>query len=88
MKHITSHFKDTINPHDVVDNAIHNFSRVYQKHAQQGDLSEEKLDNRAGRVVASSDEDSIKRRTPTKKGKSKEFERVTFLVESDEDEIL
>jgi len=39
-------------------------------------------------VVASSDEDSIKRRTSTKKGKSKEFERVSLLVESDEDEIL
>ena len=70
-----------------MDDAIHNFSRVYQKYAQQGDLSEE-LDNRPGGVVASSDEDSIKRRTPTKKGKSKEFERVTLLVESDEDEIL
>ena len=88
VKHITSHFKDTINPHDVVDDAIHNFSRVYQKYAQQGDLSEDELDHRAGGVVASSDEDSVKRRTPTKKVKSKEFERVTLLVESDEDEIL
>lgn len=40
MKKITSHFKDTLNPHDVVDDAIHNFSRVYQKYAQQGDLSD------------------------------------------------
>ena len=45
MKKITSHFKDTLNPHDVVDDAIHNFSRVYQTYAQQGDLSEEELDN-------------------------------------------
>ena len=69
----TSHFKDTINSHDVVDDAIHNFSRVYQKYTQQGDLSEEELENRAGGVVASSDEDSIKRLTLTKKGKSKKF---------------
>ena len=71
-----------------MDDAIHNFSRVYQKYAQQGDLSEEELDIRAGRVVASSDEDNIKRLTLTKKGKSKEFERVTLLVESNEDKIL
>ena len=44
MKKITSHFRDTLNPHDVVDDAIHNFSRVYQKYAQQGDLSEDDLD--------------------------------------------
>ena len=91
MKHITSHFKDTINPHDVVDDAIHNFSRVYQKYAQQGDLSEEELNNSntVGLVaVTSSDEDNVKRRTPTKKVNSKGFERVTLLVESDEDEIL
>ena len=91
VKHITSHFKDTINPHDVVDDAIHNFSRVYQKYAQQGDLSEEELNNSntVGLVaVTSSDEDNVKRRTPTKKVNSKGFERVTLLVESDEDEIL
>ena len=45
MKKITSHFRDTLNPHDVVDDAIHNFSRVYQKYAQQGDLSEDELEH-------------------------------------------
>ena len=45
MKKITSHFKDTLNPHDVVDDAIHNFSRVYQKYAQQGDLSEDDIEH-------------------------------------------
>ena len=61
VKHITSHFRDTINPYNVMDDAIHNFSRVYQKYAQQGDLSEEELDSRAGGVVANSDEDSASR---------------------------
>lgn len=39
MKKITSHFKDTLNPHDVMNDVIHNFSRVYQEYAQQGDMS-------------------------------------------------
>ena len=41
MQKVSSHFKDTINPQDVVTDAIHNFSRVYQQYAQQGDLTDE-----------------------------------------------
>lgn len=89
MTKITSNFKDTLNPHDVVDDAIHNFSRVYQKYAQQGDMSEEEaeLDSTS---PSHSDEDAVKkRRSPMKKrNNGKEFERVTLLVESDEDEVL
>lgn len=89
VKRITSHFKDTLNPHDVVDDAIHNFSRVYQKYAQQGDMSEDEieLDNSTSRT---SDDDSfpVKRGSNGGKRGSDGFERVTLLVESDEDEIL
>ena len=111
MKKITSHFKDTLNPHDVVDDAIHNFSRVYQKYAQQGDLSEDGSGAEGGgesRMVginknANSDDEEVVANTPTspaggrfskfipsaaKRKSSQGFERVTLLVESDEDEVL
>ena len=75
MKKITSHFRDTLNPHDVVDDAIHNFSRVYQKYAQQGDLSEDEIDHgtpegtsnsRSTLSLSNSDEDNtgVKRHSP------------------------
>ena len=104
MKKITSHFKDTLNPHDVVDDAIHNFSRVYQKYAQQGDLSEEELDHGTPEgtsisrsTLSNSDEDNLAKKHSPKiiqkmvsatKGPSRSPERRTLLVESDEDEIL
>lgn len=105
MKKITRHFKDTLNPHDVVDDAIHNFSRVYQKYAQQGDLSEaeDAGEGTVGITKNDSDgEDDRKAFSPTSTGnklsrlipsavkrKSSEgFERVTLLVESDEDSIM
>lgn len=112
MKKITSHFKDTLNPHDVVDDAIHNFSRVYQEYAQQGDMSEDGSGAEdGGRTVGinkdgGSDEEAgggvsvaaspgggggrLSKLIPSaaKKRKSGGFERVTLLVESDEDEIM
>ncbi len=109
MKKITSHFKDTLNPHDVVDDAIHNFSRVYQKYAQQGDLSDESGGEREDRTVGINKNDSTgnnsdqedrrtfsprinklaKLRPTVSNRKSNEgFERVTLLVESDEDEVI
>lgn len=110
MKKITSHFKDTLNPHDVVDDAIHNFSRVYQKYAQQADLSDDGsvegewtvgINKNAAEGAASDEEDTNKAKTfsptgkfsklitsATKRKSSEGFERVTLLVESDEDEIL
>lgn len=87
MKRITSHFKDTLNPHDVVDDAIHNFSRVYQKYAQQGTASEDEGEREDSMSRGSgSDEGMTQHGRRSKKGKG--FERVTLLVESDEDEIF
>ena len=116
MKKITSHFKDTINPHDVVDDAIHNFSRVYQQYAQQGDLSDEEASKGTSKApgsvglpqeetISNSDEDFRPLKTPPlsssgrtfakfmpsssrKKDLGDGFEKVTLLVESDEDDIL
>ncbi len=85
MKRITSHFKDTLNPHDVVDDAIHNFSRVYQKYAQQGTEDEGEREDSVGRG-SGSDEGRVQPGRRSKKGQS--FERVTLLVESDEDTIF
>ena len=50
MTQIGSHFKDTLNPQDVVSDAIHNFSRVYQDYAQQSKVDEHEvaLDDGAG----------------------------------------
>ena len=43
MVQIGSHFKDTLNPKDVVSDAIHNFSRVYQDYAQQSKVDEHEV---------------------------------------------
>ncbi len=112
MKKITRHFKDTINPHDVVDDAIHNFSRVYQQYAEQGDLSDNEVEGKLrtekppnsvglqqGETI--SDEDLRPPKTPpggkklamfmsssSRKKSADGFEKVTLLVESDEDDIL
>ena len=105
VKAMTTNFTTTLNPHDVVDDAIHNFSRVYQQYAQQADMSEGEEDetkfglaNGSGKIIVSggsgSDESvrSPKRRLlkgGIGRGKAKGgFERVTLLVESDEDEVL
>ncbi len=101
MKNITSNFKKTLNPNDVVDDAIHNFSRVYQKYAQQGDMSEEEMESRGGTTslerLSNSEEEQTPKKSPSWKEKmrsattrssAKGFERVTLLVESDEDEIM
>lgn len=98
MQKISSHFKDTLNPHDVVNDAIHNFSRVYQQYAQQ--VNEENSDrSRSPSSDISSLDDQrtssgMKSQSPSivtsrKKARlEKEPEREVLLVESDEDEIL
>ena len=100
MQNISSHFRDTLNPHDVVNDAIHNFSRVYQQYAIQGDLSEQDKDNSSdekrsqdGNVPSSSSTCSNKSGmsfslSRKKKSEDQNYERVILLVESDEDEIL
>lgn len=35
MQSISSGLKETMNPHDMVQDAIHNFSPTYQQYAQQ-----------------------------------------------------
>ena len=35
MKSISSSLKETMNPHDIVQDAIHNFSPAYQQYTQQ-----------------------------------------------------
>ena len=43
MQRIAGHLKDTINPHDVVNDAIQNFSMVYQKYAKQEQVDEDEV---------------------------------------------
>jgi len=43
MQKIAGHLKDTINPHDVVNDAIQNFSMVYQKYAKQEQVDEDEV---------------------------------------------
>ncbi|XP_064419392.1 transmembrane protein 184B isoform X2 [Latimeria chalumnae] len=38
MKSISSSLKETMNPHDIVQDAIHNFSPAYQQYTQQSSL--------------------------------------------------
>ena len=71
-----------------MDDAIYNFSRVYQKYAQQGDASEDEreLQENRGSPSASEEDHYSKKRTPTKKKGG--FEKVNLLVGSDEEEIF
>lgn len=43
MQKIAVHLKDTINHHDVVNDAIQNFSMVYQKYARQEQVDEDEV---------------------------------------------
>ena len=95
MTSISSHFRDTLNPHDVVNDAIHNFSRVYQQYAIQEDLSESDEDKKFSRSPTSPTGGGIgaslyafKKSPLGKKGGSDGGqEKTVLLVESDEDEI-
>ena len=99
MQKISSHFKDTLNPHDVVNDAIHNFSRVYQQYAQQADEDPSERSKSPSSDTSSLDDQltrsSAMRLQSTNIGASrkkarleKEPEREVLLVESDEDEIM
>ena len=81
---------------DIVDDAIYNFSRVYQQYALQGDASEDEREMAEKRgslspsdedryVAATSPSSSKKRGSP--KEKKNGFEKVN-LLESDEEEIF
>ena len=78
-----------------MDDAIYNFSRVYQQYALQGDASEDEREMADKRVSPSTSEEdrcmagsgsSKKRSSP--KEKEKGFEKVNLLVGSDEEEIF
>jgi hypothetical protein len=84
---------------DIVDDAIYNFSRVYQQYAQQGDASEDEREmaEKPGTCgLSASDEDRCTATTPGGSGKKtspkakkqKGFEKVNLLVGSDEEEIF
>jgi hypothetical protein len=99
VKRVADNFKDTLNPGDIVDDAIYNFSRVYQQYAQQGDASEDEREmaEKPGTCgLSASDEDRCTATTPGGSGKKtspkakkqKGFEKVNLLVGSDEEEIF
>lgn len=100
IQNISSHFKDTLNPHDVVNDTIHNFSRVYQKYAIQNDLSEQDKDIGSDSDKSNDTNNSKESDTASPKGntsifsrkksakKDEKYERVILLVDSDEDEVL
>lgn len=116
MQNISSHFKDTLNPHDVVNDAIHNFSRTYQHYAIQGDLSEQDKDGSGEGAKRSNSEEegssmphssigsssstsscvtpsgklsfqNLGLRKKPKDTENKKYERMTLLVDSDEEDL-
>lgn len=53
MKSISSSLKETMNPHDIVQDAIHNFSPAYQQYTQQSTL-EQGTTWRNGQIISRS----------------------------------
>ncbi|XP_044157772.1 transmembrane protein 184B isoform X2 [Bufo gargarizans] len=53
MKSISSSLKETMNPHDIVQDAIHNFSPAYQQYTQQSTL-EQGSSWRNGQIISRS----------------------------------
>uniref|UniRef100_A0A8C5Q3Q8 Transmembrane protein 184B n=1 Tax=Leptobrachium leishanense TaxID=445787 RepID=A0A8C5Q3Q8_9ANUR len=53
MKSISSSLKETMNPHDIVQDAIHNFSPAYQQYTQQSTL-EQSTTWRNGQIISRS----------------------------------
>ncbi|XP_063796619.1 transmembrane protein 184B isoform X2 [Pseudophryne corroboree] len=53
MKSISSSLKETMNPHDIVQDAIHNFSPAYQQYTQQSTL-EQNNSWRNGQIISRS----------------------------------
>jgi hypothetical protein len=91
MYNISSNFRQTLNPHDVVNDAIHNFSRVYQKYTIQDDLSdddEKKHDSPPPINTSGSGLTGLSIKSFGRKKVPETYEKATLLVDSDEDEIL
>ncbi|NWI63874.1 T184B protein, partial [Todus mexicanus] len=54
MKSISSSLKETMNPHDIVQDAIHNFSPAYQQYTQQSTLEHGPPWRNGGHVISRS----------------------------------
>ncbi|KAM3917595.1 transmembrane protein 184A isoform 1-T3 [Leptodactylus fuscus] len=76
MQSISSGLKETISPHDIVQDAIHNFSPTYQQYTQQSmQDSERKAQGQNGHAVASNGQSGKKR---------KQNEKMMLIVSDDE----
>ena len=75
---------------DIVDDAIYNFSRVYQQYALQGDASEDEQQQEMQKRESPSTSDEAPGAAGNKKkrGSPKGSEKVSLLVGSDEEEIF
>ncbi|CAH2307302.1 transmembrane 184A, partial [Pelobates cultripes] len=78
MQSISSGLKETISPHDIVQDAIHNFSPAYQQYTQQSmQESERKAQDQNGHSSASS--------TNNHSGKKrKQNEKMMLIISDDE----
>ncbi|XP_073411269.1 transmembrane protein 184A [Dendrobates tinctorius] len=76
MQSISSGLKETMSPHDIVQDAIHNFSPTYQQYTQQSmqDM-ERKAQGQNGHTVATNGHSSKKR---------KQNEKMMLIVSDDE----
>ncbi|KAG9476976.1 hypothetical protein GDO78_002388, partial [Eleutherodactylus coqui] len=76
MQSISSGLKETMSPHDIVQDAIHNFSPTYQQYTQQSmqDM-ERKSQGQNGQPVASNGQSSRKK---------KQNEKMMLIISDDE----
>ncbi|KAG8557906.1 hypothetical protein GDO81_016776 [Engystomops pustulosus] len=77
MQSISSGLKETMSPHDIVQDAIHNFSPTYQQYTQQSmqDM-ERKAQGQNGHAIPSNGQSSNK--------KKKQNEKMMLIVSDDE----
>nr|DBA19450.1 TPA: hypothetical protein GDO54_015287 [Pyxicephalus adspersus] len=76
MQSISSGLKETMSPHDIVQDAIHNFSPTYQQYTQQSmQDSEQKSQGQNGHVAASNGHSGKKR---------KQNEKMMLIISDDE----
>ncbi|XP_044533914.1 transmembrane protein 184B isoform X2 [Gracilinanus agilis] len=75
MKSISSSLKETMNPHDIVQDAIHNFSPAYQQYTQQSTLEHGPSWRNGSHVLA---------RSHSLGGGSRDNEKTLLLSSDDE----
>ena len=80
MQKIAVHLKDTINHHDVVNDAIQNFSMVYQKYARQEQVDEDEV-QADERVIY--DKNAV-----TSNGKKSSLQNDVFVVGNEKATLL